>query len=77
MKGNKLRIDILSLFVHIRSRFPNLVTGIITRDSVKEALRNGIGAEQVRGRIASGTLLTVPDHHVFNASCTSPDVQER
>ena len=45
--------------------------------AVKEALRNGIGAEQVRGRIASGTLLTVPDHHVFNASCTSPDVQER
>jgi transcription initiation factor TFIIH subunit 4 len=44
---NKLRIDILSLFVHLRSRFPNLVTGVITRDSVKEALKNGIGAEQV------------------------------
>ena len=44
---NKLRIDVLSLFVHIRSKFPNLVMGIITRDSVKEALRNGIGAEQI------------------------------
>lgn len=45
--SNKLRIDVLNLFVHIKSRFPNLVTGVITRDSVKEALSNGIGAEQV------------------------------
>ncbi|UZJ52221.1 hypothetical protein CBS101457_001541 [Exobasidium rhododendri] len=45
--NNKLRIDVLSLFVNIRSKFPNLVTGIITRDSVKEALKNGIGAEQI------------------------------
>lgn len=47
LSDNKLRISILGLFVHIRTRFPNLVTGLITRDSVKEALRNGIGAEQV------------------------------
>lgn len=45
--SNKLRIDVLNLFVHIKSRFPNLVTGVITRESVKEALSNGIGAEQV------------------------------
>lgn len=45
--NNLLRINVLGQFVHIRARFPNLVTGVITRDSVKEALTRGIGAEQI------------------------------
>lgn len=46
--GNPLRIAVLNLFVSLKSRFPNLVVGVITRDSVKSALANGITAEQVR-----------------------------
>lgn len=38
----------LNLFVTLKARFPNLVVGQITRDSVKRALANGITAEQVR-----------------------------
>lgn len=45
--NNPLRINILSQFVQTRARFPNLVTGIITRDSVKRALDKGISAEQI------------------------------
>lgn len=30
-------------------RFPNLVVGILTRDSVRQALRGGITAEQIIG----------------------------
>lgn len=45
--GNPLRIAVLNLFISLKSRFPNLVMGAITRDSVKSALRNGITAEQI------------------------------
>jgi transcription initiation factor TFIIH subunit 4 len=46
--GNPLRISVLSLFVTLKARFPNLVMGTINRNSVKGALSNGISAEQVR-----------------------------
>ncbi|AOA65153.1 TFIIH and nucleotide excision repair factor 3 complexes subunit [Komagataella phaffii CBS 7435] len=42
-----LQIAILNLFVHLRTRFANMVTGMITRESVREALRNGITADQI------------------------------
>ncbi|KDN50836.1 RNA polymerase II transcription factor B subunit 2 [Tilletiaria anomala UBC 951] len=45
--SNPLRIAVLNLFVTLKSRFPNLVIGIITRDSIKSALANGITAEQI------------------------------
>lgn len=44
---NPLQIAVLNLFVTLKSRFPNLVIGSITRDSVKKALANGITADQV------------------------------
>ena len=37
----------LNLFCDLKSRFANMVCGMITRDSIKEALTNGITAEQV------------------------------
>ncbi|ETS59826.1 hypothetical protein PaG_06127 [Moesziomyces aphidis] len=45
--SNPLRVAVLSLFVTIKARFPNLLVGSITRDSVKSALANGITAEQI------------------------------
>lgn len=47
-EDNPLQIAVLNLFVSFKSRFPNLVVGMVTRDSVKKALANGINAEQVR-----------------------------
>lgn len=44
---NLLRIAILNLFVSLKSRFPNLVVGQLTRDSVKAALKKGITADQI------------------------------
>ncbi|KAK1231889.1 RNA polymerase II transcription factor B 52 kDa subunit [Marasmius sp. AFHP31] len=43
---NPLQTAILNLFVSLKYRFPNLVVGSITRDSVKKALNNGISADQ-------------------------------
>ena len=45
--GNLLRIAILNLFVTLKSRFPNLVVGQLTRDRVKSALKKGITADQI------------------------------
>lgn len=42
-----LQISILNLFVSLQTRFANMVTGLITRDSVREALVRGITADQV------------------------------
>ncbi|CAE6382582.1 unnamed protein product [Rhizoctonia solani] len=44
---NPLQTSVLNLFVGLRSRFPNLVVGHITRESVKRALVKGISAEQI------------------------------
>ncbi|KAF8526229.1 transcription factor Tfb2 [Hysterangium stoloniferum] len=44
---NPLQIAVLNLFVTLKSRFPNLVVGSLTRDSVKKALANGINASQI------------------------------
>lgn len=46
--GNSLQLAILNLFVSLKTRFPNLAIGSITRESVKNALANGINADQAR-----------------------------
>ncbi|THU92975.1 transcription factor Tfb2 [Dendrothele bispora CBS 962.96] len=44
---NPLQTAVLNLFVSLKYRFPNLVVGSITRESVKKALNNGISSEQI------------------------------
>lgn len=44
---NPLQTAVLNLFVSLKYRFPNLVVGSITRESVRKALTNGITADQV------------------------------
>ncbi|KAJ7056776.1 transcription factor Tfb2-domain-containing protein [Mycena amicta] len=44
---NPLQTAVLNLFVSLKYRFPNLVVGSITRESVKKALASGISAEQI------------------------------
>ncbi|CEH13904.1 transcription factor tfb2 [Ceraceosorus bombacis] len=45
--NNPLRISVLSLFVSLKARFPNLIMGTINRESVKAALSNGISSDQI------------------------------
>ena len=40
----------------LKSRFPNLVVGILTRESVKKALTNGITADQARSHTFHSTV---------------------
>lgn len=45
--NSPLEIAILNLFVHLKTRFANMVIGQITRESIRRAFYNGITAEQV------------------------------
>ncbi|AAS51646.1 ADL274Wp [Eremothecium gossypii ATCC 10895] len=45
--NSPLQIAILSLFIHLKTRFQNMVTGQITRESIRRALHNGITADQI------------------------------
>jgi transcription initiation factor TFIIH subunit 4 len=47
-KDSPLQISILSLFMELKARFGNMVMGMMTRDSVRDAFLNGITADQVR-----------------------------
>ncbi|KAI5477709.1 transcription initiation factor TFIIH subunit 4 [Pseudohyphozyma bogoriensis] len=51
--SNPLQIAVLNLFVHLKSRFPNFVTGQITRDSIRGGLANGITANQIIAYLTS------------------------
>lgn len=44
---SSLQVALLALFSDLMYRFPNLVVGIISRESVRQALKSGITAEQI------------------------------
>jgi len=44
---SQLKISLLSLFVHIKYRLANLAVGVVTRESIREALINGITSDQI------------------------------
>lgn len=51
--SSPLQIALLSLFVNLRSRHPNLVTGKMTKQSVQRAVKVGITAEQIIAYLTS------------------------
>lgn len=46
---SNLQVALVALFTELMYRFPNLVVGLITRESVRQALRGGITADQIIG----------------------------
>ncbi|CAG5020016.1 unnamed protein product [Parnassius apollo] len=44
---SSLQVALLGLFTDLLYRFPNLVVGVLTRESVRQALRGGITADQI------------------------------
>ena len=47
--NSNLQVALLGLFCEMLYRFPNLVVSILTRDSVRQALKSGITATQIVG----------------------------
>lgn len=64
---SKLQISLLALFTELLYRFPNVTVGVITRDSIRQALRGGITARQIisyleqhaHSRMVEGATATV------------------
>lgn len=44
---SNLQVALLGLFTELLYRFPNLVVGVLTRDSIRQAFRGGITADQI------------------------------
>lgn len=44
---SNLQVALLGLFAELMYRFPNLVVGVLTRESLRQAFRGGITAEQI------------------------------
>ena len=59
-----LQVALLGLFTELIYRFPNLTVGVLTRDSVRAALRSGITADQILHFLKShahNEMLTLPN----------------
>lgn len=51
--SSPLQIAVLALFAHLNLRFPGMVTGRLTRDSIRRAIGFGITADQIVSYLAS------------------------
>ena len=45
--SSPLQIAVLSLFTKLSTRYPNMVSGRITRDSIRQAISHGITSDQI------------------------------
>uniref|UniRef100_A0A8D9DV28 General transcription factor IIH subunit 4 n=1 Tax=Cacopsylla melanoneura TaxID=428564 RepID=A0A8D9DV28_9HEMI len=56
---SNLKVALIGLFTELMYRFPNLTVGVLTRDSVRAALRSGITAAQIIGFLRLHALPTI------------------
>ncbi|XP_077232195.1 uncharacterized protein LOC143867350 [Tasmannia lanceolata] len=59
---SRLQIALIALFCEMNYRFPNVVIGLITRDSVKQALKKGMSAQQIINYLLMHVHPTVKDN---------------
>lgn len=68
---NTLQVAILSLFLTLEYRLPNVIVGLLTKDSVQTALMNGITADQVN-------IIAIPSYLLYRFwdTCTCTRIQK-
>lgn len=66
--SSPLQISLISLFTNLKYRFPNLVTGKITRQSVRRAIEIGITAEQIISYLHSHAHPQLRKHNAAHAT---------
>lgn len=59
LTDSELQIALVALFSEMLYRFPNLVVAQVTRESVQQAISNGITAQQVRDACSRWNLETI------------------
>lgn len=58
---SRLQIALIALFCELSYRFPNIVIGLITRDSIRQALKSGMSAQQIVNYLLMHVHPTVKD----------------
>ncbi|EDW41597.1 general transcription factor IIH subunit 4 [Drosophila sechellia] len=74
-----LQVAVLGLFTELLYRFPNLVVGVLTRDSVRQALRGGITAEQIVSYLEqyAHPNMRMVESAIHSKSCLPPTVVDQ
>ncbi|KAH8256281.1 hypothetical protein KR026_012460 [Drosophila bipectinata] len=74
-----LQVAVLGLFTELLYRFPNLVVGVLTRDSVRQALRGGITAEQIVSYLEqyAHPNMRLVESAIQSKSCLPPTVVDQ
>lgn len=77
---SNLQIALLGLFTELLYRFPNLVVGVMSRDSVRQAFRGGITADQIKNYLeqhAHPNMLNVEKRSINSKSILPPTVVDQ
>ncbi|KAJ5225203.1 General transcription and DNA repair factor IIH subunit TFB2 [Penicillium chermesinum] len=69
--SSPLQISLISLFTNLKYRFPNLVTGKITRMSVRRAIDKGITADQIISYLLTHAHPQLRKHNAGQATSSS------
>ncbi|XP_031627983.1 general transcription factor IIH subunit 4 [Contarinia nasturtii] len=77
---SNLQVALLGLFTELLYRFPNLVVGVLTRDSIRQAFRGGITADQIISYLeqhAHPTMLSNESTSIKTASLLPPTIVDQ
>lgn len=72
--SSPLQISLISLFTNLKYRFPNLVTGKITRQSVRRAIEMGITADQIISYLLSHAHPQLRKHNAAYATSNTSGI---
>lgn len=73
--SSPLQISLISLFTNLKYRFPNLVTGKITRQSVRRAIEMGITADQIISYLLSHAHPQLRKHNAAHSTSNTSSIQ--
>ncbi|OXV09031.1 hypothetical protein Egran_03207 [Elaphomyces granulatus] len=66
--SSPLQISLIALFTTLKYRFPNLVTGKITRQSIRRAVEMGITADQIISYLSTHAHLQMRKHNAIKST---------
>lgn len=72
---SSLQVALLGLFSDLLYRFPNLVVGVLTRDSLRQAFRGGITADQIISYLeqhSHPSMLAAKEHQAITSKSILP-----
>ncbi|KAJ5090493.1 hypothetical protein N7532_009177 [Penicillium argentinense] len=74
--SSPLQISLISLFTNLKYRFPNLVTGKITRQSVRRAIEMGITADQIISYLMSHAHTQLRKHNAGHSTTNTAGIPQ-